>query len=245
VNRFNPSVPKADPWLSAILLNSTYVLIALICILSGLKQRINWLKACYMTAMNLGGYCFLIFLKEFIADTTCNENKANSVSGHFAFYIFHLITLPNIWSHSNWPAEGESVSPRSIDADRKTILTYSIWTTFLTFLIVSVWTLFRTLAYGYHSLGQSLNGAIFGVAMHIACTVLMRKLDNPTNEQVTEARRPRPSLEPVSADIPLILFGLFNVLALYLSNLYHGVLPLDTWELLLNIGVWVRILWGP
>jgi hypothetical protein len=228
-----------------MLLNGTYVLIALICVLAGMKQRINWLKACYMTAVNLAGYCFLVFLKEYLADTACNAAKANSVSGHFAFYIFHLVTLPYIWRHSLWPLDEEPAGNNSREQPQKPLVSFGLPVLYGAFCGVTTWTLYRTYIYGFHSMGQCLNGAIFGLFMHFSCVILMKKLDSPSAEQIAEARRRRPSIEPISADIPLIIFGLFNFAAYYLSYAYHGSIPLDGWELLLNVLVWARILWGP
>src|SRR5690606_24146888 len=105
VDRFHPSTPKPDHTFTHAALVGSYVVIALISLLAGFKQRINWLKSSYMVAMNLGGYCMVVFLKEFLKDTMCNQNKANSVSGHFAFFFFHIFTLPYIWRHSNWHQE--------------------------------------------------------------------------------------------------------------------------------------------
>jgi hypothetical protein len=245
IDRFVPDSPKADRFQSMVLLTSTYIVVGLIILLASLKQKINFLKACYMTAMNLGGYCFVIFLKEYIADNACNQSKANSVSGHFAFYFFHLLTLPFIWSYSHWPADGEPYGAKPKISENKPMLLNAIRFVYFIFVCITSWTLYRTFVYGFHSPAQCVNGAIFAVIMHLACVHLMRHLDDPTEKAVLEARRPRPSLEEVETDVPLIVFGLFNALSIILAYVWHGTIPLDTWELFLNVGAWARILWGP
>lgn len=245
VDRFAPKTVKADHETTSGLMIATYLLIGLICVISGFKQRINWLKSCYMTAISLAGYCFLVFLKEYLADTTCNELKANSVSGHFFFYTFHMLTLPYIWRTSLWPIDSEAPSSDAEEVPHKPIIMFGLRTSYFAFILVGLWTLYRTVAYGYHSLGQCLNGILFGLMLHFACLILTKKLDFPTAEQIAVSRRRRPTIDPVHADIPLIAFGIFNFTAFCLSYHYHGRIPLDTWELFLNVLVWARILWGP
>jgi len=248
VDRFSPSAPKADAALTVVLLYGSYALVLLICALASLRQRINVLKSCYMMAMNLGGYCLLVFLKEFFMDTTCNQNKGNGVSGHFAFYVFHLLTLPYLWIDSGWPIEGEPGSEKALAAERRKKskpLLFGIHVTYFVFAVASVWTLYRTLVFGYHSLGQSLNGALFGLGMHLGCVLLIRKFDHPTAELLAIARRVHPTVDAIPADIPLITFGLTTFFSILLCYLFHTRIPLATWELAVLLVSWGRILWGP
>lgn len=199
-----------------------------------------------MTVVNLSGYCMLVFMKEIMADPTCNGSKPNSVSGHYAFYIFHCLTLPSIWQHSNWP----SIPDTEAEATRKqpfqsTFIYRGLRFFYIIFLASTAWTLYRTFVYGFHSMSQILNGILFGSLMHIACVLLIRHLDNPTPQQVAEARRRRPSLTPVAANIPLMSFGAFTILSFALSKIYSGSIPLAFWEVLVNVVCWARILWGP
>lgn len=246
IDRFDPQLPKTSPWLAAVLLYSTYVLIALVSVIAGFKQRINWLKACYVAAMNLAGYTMVIFLKEWTADGACNQQKANGVSGHFAFYVFHLLTIPYLWRDSKWPDHGEDVGTEVKEVNRNPMIVNLLRGLYITLIAVAATTLYRTYRHGYHSLGQCLNGSLCGVLMHVGCVILLNGLDFPSAKRVADARRPPgPSRNFVAPDIPLILFGLFSILALYLAYTWHGHLPLMSWELGILVLVWARILWGP
>lgn len=245
MDRFDPERPKASIFLTSTLLYSTYVLVLLISLAAGLKQRINWLKACYVAAMNLAGYCFVIFLKEWSADTMCNMNKANGVSGHFAFYTFHLLTLPLIWRDSNWPEPQDSGVSEAVIRKRRSTATNLVRLLYFIFVVVMVTTLSRTYMHGYHSLRQCTNGTFIGVLMHLGCLAMLNSLDWPSAERIAESRRSRPSVTLSSPDLPLISFGIFTMVALWLSYMWHGALPLVSWELLILTFVWIRILWGP
>lgn len=248
VDRFSPSAPKADAFVSHALLYGSYVLILLVCVLASLRQRISVLKSSYMMAMNLGGYCLLVFMKEYWMDTTCNQGKGNSVSGHFAFYLFHILTLPYLWIDAGWPFDGEAGSEKAITSERRkksSSLLFGLRLTYVAFIVVAVATLYRTLAFGYHSLGQSLNGIMFGVGMHLACVFMVRKFDQPTAELLQVSRRINPTVEAIPADIPLIIFGLLTFFSIISCYVFYGRIPLATWEIALLLASWGRILWGP
>lgn len=245
MDRFAPDHPQMNTELTHTLHYATYVLVLLISVVAGLKQRINWLKACYVTAMNLGGYCMVIFLKEWSADTMCNMNKANGVSGHFTFYVYHLLTLPLIWRDSNWPEASNSGVPEAVARKRRSTATTLLRILYVLFLVIMCTTLFRTVTHGYHSLKQCVNGTAMGLLMYFGCAVMLNALDWPTASRVAEARRSRPTIDLIAPDIPLISFGLLSVAALFLCYFWHGALPLASWELLVLVLVWVRILWGP
>ena len=228
-----------------MLIYSTYAIVGLISILSGFKQRINWLKACYVAAMNLGGYCMVIFLKEWSADTMCNMDKANGVSGHFTFYFFHLLTLPLIWRDSTWPDSRESEQNTPAVRKRKNLANGLVHLLYVAYVLIMATTLTRTYLHGYHSLRQCVHGVFMAVAMHLGCLVMLNAIDWPSPARVSESRRVRPSIDLASPDIPLISFGLFTMLSLWLCYIFHGKLPLDVYELGVLVLVWIRILWGP
>lgn len=198
-----------------------------------------------MTVVNLTGYCFITFLKELIADTICNQTKANSVSGHFAFYLYHILTLPHLWRYSFWPEDNEPWTGRKeVVPDHKPVLRNVIKAAYIAFVALTCFTLYRTYFFGYHSLSQCLNGILFGILMYLCTLPFMRYLDDPTQEELWEARLPRPTNIPPCFNLPLILLGLSTILALFLADQYHGSVPLAHWELLVFMISWIKVLWG-
>jgi hypothetical protein len=98
VQRFDELLQPVDDVgrANVIVFRVSIFIVAIMLILFVLGNNKNWLNRLYHVLFTGAWYyCtwnFVTFLKMVIADTSCNKH-ANSVSGHFNFFIFSLFSL--------------------------------------------------------------------------------------------------------------------------------------------------------
>jgi len=115
-------------------------------------------------------YPLLEFLKYKLKDSTCSTHS-NSVSGHYYFHIYGLLTMLYLMVEAKRSTVPLSnfISFRFLNKIvrfRIRVQTMFILFFYLLAVVSSFWTMFRTIRYGYHSLRQSIYGVLFALFWH-------------------------------------------------------------------------------
>jgi hypothetical protein len=132
--------------------------------------QIHWnhLFGVLYTALWYGStYALLTASKHILADTTCGGDRINSISGHYGFFIFYIVTQPYLalllLPLGNSTLNLKSIlHPRSPLSLKLAVLSIS----YCIFFAAAVFTLLGTWRWGYHSPRQIVYGSIFGLLSH-------------------------------------------------------------------------------
>lgn len=111
-------------------------------------------------------------LKELVADKTCGAGKSNSISGHFSFFWFYVLTLPSLFNSMPYLIRRKLKFNYKTITDvikKATLLEATISYLYMFFCIFAGLITFGTWFYGFHSHSQILNGIIFGSISHYLC----------------------------------------------------------------------------
>jgi len=157
--------------------------------------HMNWnaFFACTYTILWYANtYCLIDALKDVVGDMTCGSGRsgANSISGHFSFYVFYFITLahlglslisfepPEASGSKSYLSKNSILSPNSIFEFKLFLLSGS----FLLFCVSGVYTLLQTWTWGYHSLRQVYYGMFVGILSHILLSFTLKSMDGDFHE---------------------------------------------------------------
>eukprot|EP01117_Protostelium_nocturnum_P016241 TRINITY_DN6384_c0_g1_i1.p1 TRINITY_DN6384_c0_g1~~TRINITY_DN6384_c0_g1_i1.p1 ORF type:complete len:308 (-),score=41.18 TRINITY_DN6384_c0_g1_i1:4-927(-) len=186
------------------------------------STSINWgsiFVSSYAIVWYICTYCFCYSFAFLLQDWRCNR-RANSVSGHFCYHIFYLLTVsyltvrlasdPQNFSRYLWSdREGKLVifSKRTRISTKITIL-------FLVFIFgSSIFTISQTYLFGYHTARQIIYGSLLAVFSHF---ILISSLYGGRNNKHF---------------LPLLLFALVSVSFPFVYFI-TGEIPFKTRELI-------------
>lgn len=210
-------------------------------LLTFLNNKREYKRIAYIIATHLCGYCVVVVLKVVLADNHCHH-RPNSVSGHYAFYIFHMIVL---YDRPNLSLTTHRLNPSHDSRLRQWV--------YYCFVLVSLLTLYDTYTLGYHSLKQILLGTLAGLWMWLAYAsmrpaytisssmegVNTDKLQIECNNIETE---PNHGQVMYKLNIPLIVFMSFNIGAILLAQFVHHQIPITLYEWIYLCVAWICIL---
>ncbi|PRP77834.1 rap guanine nucleotide exchange factor 1-like [Planoprotostelium fungivorum] len=202
IDRFDQTLPKSgwnSPFTSSIIFGSTQlcVLLYFICISiyqpevtrdilykeEKVKIRVNWdsqFVVSYTIVWYICTYCLCYSFKEILGDYKCSRH-ANSVSGHYCYHIFYMLSVayltvrlernPQVLS-GYYQSHGRILSmfSRSMRPSHRMI------SLFLTVIYAcSLFTLSQTYLFGYHTPKQIFYGSLLAVLSHSTLIYLLER----------------------------------------------------------------------
>lgn len=114
----------------------------------------------YMASWYHVSWGFVVFLKRYLNDVTCNIHE-NSVSGHYHFFVFSILTIPFVFFFM----KHQVYSIRENEQGLR-IREISFYVLYALLFIISMFSMLETYQNGYHSLRQILYGTILAVVSH-------------------------------------------------------------------------------
>ena len=107
------------------------------------------------------------------------HKTTNSISGHYSFFLFYLMTLPHLglsllpFDKTKFPSTKDILSPNSPFTFKLSLLCLS----YICFFFSAIFTLYHTYFWGYHSLRQVYLGAFIGIASHWTVSTILKIID--------------------------------------------------------------------
>lgn len=159
-------------------------------------------RAIYLTLFTVSWYHiswgFLLFLKQYLNDSRCNIHP-NSISGHFHYFVFSMLTLPFLFTFLSHEQQKELVVHgahsqhgttsngivRTVDrfCQHRELVFYGIYG--ILFLL-SVLCMNETYSDGYHSLRQIIYGSALAIVSHVLFIYVLTHIYSP-NDKVRSA----------------------------------------------------------
>lgn len=190
------------------------MLIALLFILvSYLNPKIAIMQSIFMVIWYSLSNLFVQYFKIWLEDTTCGKGKPNSISGHYSFFVFYILTFPFLFN--TFPILFNSRKRTfTFEAMKNFIKELRFFESLISILyiifnIIAIFVVFETWKYGYHSHNQILNGILVGLASHSICSIILNThLNNPSSK--------------------ILIFSIvIKIIAYVLLNLILGYIPVS------------------
>lgn len=180
---------------------------------SYLNPRVGIKQSIYMFVWYAITNLFVQYFKIWLEDTTCGKGKPNSISGHYSFFGFYMLTFPCLFNTIPliYSSRRSFTLPAMVNFLKdKRLLESLISIFYIIFCLLSLYTVFETWKYGYHSHNQIINGLLVALASHYICSIVLTiHLKNPTSIKV------------------LIYSILLKIIAFVILNLVLGYVPIN------------------
>jgi len=177
--------------------------------------------------------CFIV--KHILDDQNCSSHP-NSVSGHYTFHIYYLLSLPYLYmTLAEYQISTSKVINSKNKRDDNSLVqvfrngpsVHTLAMTYVLFVVSAVLTLTRTWTFGFHSLRQILYGTLLALISHITCISLL--------EQVSRTQKHGPLVGTIILTSGLVVSGLFVLL------LFESV-PFEIYELATITALWLVVI---
>jgi len=133
----------------------------------------------YMASWYHVSWGFVIFLKKYLNDFTCNIHE-NSVSGHYHFFVFSILTIPFVFFFMKHHVHSIREHERGLK-----IREISFYVLYALLFVISIFCLLETYQHGYHSLRQILYGTFLAVISHFLFINVVLHVYQPSNRTKT------------------------------------------------------------
>lgn len=164
-------------------------------------------RAIFLTLFTVSWYHiswgFLLFFKQYLNDVTCNIHP-NSVSGHYHYFVFSMLTLPFLFTFLSHEQQKDSLmngkkksrSGSSTSGSSGGIVVtidkfclrreMAFFTIYGILFLLSILCMIETYSDGYHSLRQIIYGSTLAVVSHVLFMYVLTHIYLP-NDKIRSA----------------------------------------------------------